>query len=308
MSKKAILYSALVFAMFLWGLTFVLFKVAYESYQPLTIIFLRLVISVLFLFIFALLLNKLQPVKRKDYKYIIILSLFEPFLYFLGESFGLTYVSPTMGAVIISTIPLIVPIAAYFMYREKLSVLNWIGLTISFSGVLTVILSSDSNVNIRLKGALLMFLAVFSAVGYSLTVKKLAHRYNGFTITAYQNSLGILWFLPLFLIFDLNSFIHTIPSRSSLYALLYLAIFGSSITFVIFTAAVKEIGTSKANIFTNLIPVFAALFSYIILKEPMPGLKILGITLVLAGLLMSQIKSVKITKQNVPASNYQYPA
>ena len=152
------------------------------------------------------------------------------------------------------------------------------------------------------------FLAVFSAVGYGLTLKKLAHNYNGFTITAYQNAVGIICFIPFFLIMDLNKFIQTIPSFISVLSIFYLGIFGSSLAFVIFTMGVREIGTSRANIFTNLIPVFTAVFSFFLLGESMPSLKILGIVTVLTGLLLSQIKSIKFKKQKLPAANYQYPA
>ena len=294
--------------MLFWALTFVVFKIALESYKPITIILLRLIISVIFLFIIAKVLRKLQPLKKKDYKYIIIMALFEPFLYFLGESFGLTYVSSTMGAVIISTIPLIMPIGAYFLYRDKLSILNWLGLIVSFGGVLIVVLSGAMEIMARLKGVLLMFLATFSAVGYGLTVKKLAHNYNGFTITCYQNIVGIICFIPLFLFLDLKTFLHTIPSQSSVFSIIYLGIFGSSLAFVLFTMAVRDIGPSKANVFANLIPVFTAVFSFFLLREPMPALKILGIVVVLTGLLLSQVKSVKLKKQKLPAANYQFPA
>ena len=49
-----------------------------------------------------------------------MLALFEPFLYFLGESFGLTYVSATVGSVLISTIPVFATIGAWLIFREKL--------------------------------------------------------------------------------------------------------------------------------------------------------------------------------------------
>ena len=48
-----------------------------------------------------------------------------------------------------------------------------------------------------------MFVAVFSAVGYTMLVKKLADDYNPITITAYQSFYGLLMFLPLFLIFEM---------------------------------------------------------------------------------------------------------
>lgn len=307
-SKSSLIYISLILAMLLWGYTFVAFKFALDSFRPITIIFLRLIISVIFLFLIAKFSGKLQRIRKADYKYIFILAFFEPFLYFLGESFGLTYVSSTMGSVIIAMIPLIVPIAAWFMYREKLTLLNWVGLLISFAGVLAVVFSGEDELNARIKGVLLLFLAVLSAVGYSMTVKGLSHKYNGFTITAYQNALGIFLFLPLFLYFDRSSIPDINPSRISLISLLYLAIFGSSITFVLFTYAIREIGASRANIFSNLIPVFTAVFSFLLLREPMPGLKVAGIFVVLTGVFLSQVKSIKFRKFKDPPVNYQFPA
>lgn len=306
--KLSLVYLSLILAMLLWGYTFVAFKFALESFGPISIIFLRLIISVVFLFGISLIMGKLQPIRKSDYKFFVLLAFFEPFLYFLGESFGLTYVSSTMGSVIIAIIPLIVPIAAYFIYRERLTILNWIGLVVSFIGVIAVVFASDVEIVARLKGVLLLFLAVLSAVGYSLTVKGLSHKYNGFTITAYQNALGLIMFLPLFLWFDAGSILSLSPTTTAWTSLLYLGIFGSSLTFVLFTFSIREIGASRANIFTNLIPVFTAILSYFLLKEAMPGLKVAGIFIVLIGVFLSQVQSIKLRKQKIPPVNYQFPA
>jgi drug/metabolite transporter (DMT)-like permease len=306
--KLSLVYISLILAMLFWGYTFVAFKFALESFKPISIIFLRLIISVIFLFILAFSLSKLQKIRRADYKYFIILALFEPLFYFMGESFGLTYVSSTLGSVIIALIPLIVPIAAYIIYREKLTGLNWIGLLVSFAGVIAVLFSSEGEITARIKGVLLLFLAVLSAVGYSLTVKGLSHKYNGYTITAYQNALGIVLFLPFFLWFDAGTILSVHPSYNAWISLLYLAIFGSSLTFVLFTFAIREIGASRANIFSNLIPVFTAIFSYFLLKEAMPGLKVAGIFIVLIGVFLSQVKSITFKKTKAPPVNYQFPA
>jgi drug/metabolite transporter (DMT)-like permease len=307
-SKLGLVYISLILSMLFWGYTFVAFKFALESFKPISIIFFRLIISVVFLYILARVMGKLQKIKKADYGYFVLLAFLEPFLYFLGESFGLTYVSPTMGAVIIAIIPLIVPIAAYLMYRERLTVLNWVGLIVSFVGVIAVVFSSEAEIIPRLKGVLLLFLAVLSAVGYSMTVKGLSHKYNGFTITAYQNGLGIILFLPLFLWFDAGTILSVRPSPMAWTSLLYLAIFGSSLTFVLFTFAIREIGVSRSNIFSNLIPVFTAVFSFFLMNEEMPGLKVAGIFIVLIGVFLSQIQSITFKKQKTPPVNYQFPA
>ena len=77
-----------------------------------------------------------------DRKYFFLLALFEPFLYFLGESFGLTYVSSTVGSVIISTIPVFAVIFAWVFYRERLKLINYVGVIVSFLGVLIFITNS----------------------------------------------------------------------------------------------------------------------------------------------------------------------
>ena len=201
--NKIGLYLSLVLAMLFWGLTFVFYKFAYESFRPVTVIFFRLIISVFFLYISARLLKKLQNVNRKDLLYLLLLSFFEPFLYFLGEGYGLTYISSTLASVIVATIPLFVPIAAYIFYRERLNFMNKAGLFISFAGVVAVVFASDVDLSATLKGVLLMFLAVGSAIGYTIILKKMSLKYNGFTITIWQNLFGIFLFTPLFFLFEL---------------------------------------------------------------------------------------------------------
>jgi drug/metabolite transporter (DMT)-like permease len=260
------------------------------------VVVLRLCISVVFLLIFAFSLKKMEKIRPGDLKFFILIAVFEPFLYFMGESFGLTYVSSTMASVIIATIPLFVPVAAYLIYRERLNLFNKIGLLISFGGVILVVLSSEAEFSATLKGVLLMFLAVLSAVGYTLNAKRLSKNYNGFTITSYQNIFGLILFLPFFFIWDFSGFLVEKPSTEAILSVLYLGIFGSSVTFVLFTQGVRELGASRANFFTNLIPVFTAVASYIFFRESMTILKISGILLVLFGLVMTQVKTLRRKK------------
>jgi len=292
-SKLGRVYISLLLAMFFWSCTFVVFKFANESFAPISIIFFRLTVAIVFLFSFAKLMKRLQPVAREDFKWMFLLGFFEPFLYFLGESFGLTLVSSTIASVIISTIPLFVPIAAYLFYREKVSLLNFLGLMLSFLGVVMVVFNTGEESGASPKGIMLMLFAVFAAVGYTMIVKRLAGKYNPITITAWQSMIGMLLFLPLFLIFDLPGLHLKQASIESVLSLVFLGVFGSSLAFILFTIGIREIGATKSNIFTNLIPVFVAILSFFLLGEAMPLLKIAGIVLVLGGLFMSQEEAFK---------------
>lgn len=294
--SKAGIYFSVILAMVFWGFTFVAFKYANVSFRPISIVFLRLFVSLFFLFAFAFLFKRLGRIRRQDQKWFLLLALFEPFFYFLGEAYGLTMVTATVGAVIISTIPLLVPFASYLLFREKLTVLNRIGLVISFGGVLMVILTRNQGISAEPKGVLLMFVAVISAVGYTMVVKKLADDYNPITITAYQSLYGLLMFLPLFLIFELPHLHLAEATPSSVWSVIYLGVVGSGICFILLTIGIRELGAARANVFGNLIPVVTAVLSFFLLKEAMPILKILGIFVVIAGLLMSQVSGLKARK------------
>jgi drug/metabolite transporter (DMT)-like permease len=292
--SKSGVYLAVIMAMIFWGFSFVAFKLAIPSFRPITIVFFRLVVSIFFLFGFAFFFKRLNKITRKDQKWFLLLALVEPFFYFLGEAYGLTLVTATVGAVIISTIPLIVPFAAYYLFKEKLTPMNYLGLAISFGGVLVVVLTRSGGLAADWKGVLLMFVAVLSAVAYTMVVKVLAEDYTPITITAYQSFYGLLMFVPLFLIFEVKHLDFSLVTGESLMAVGYLGVFGSGICFILITIGIRELGAARANIFGNLIPVVTAVVSFFLLKESMPFMKILGILIVILGLLLSQISSLRI--------------
>lgn len=292
--SKTGVYFAVILAFVFWGFTFVAFKFANQSFRPISIVFFRLAVSIFFLFGFAIAFKRLNRIKRKDQKWFLLLALVEPFFYFLGESYGLTLVTATVGAVIISTIPLIVPFAAYYLFREKLTPMNYLGLIISFGGVLLVLLTRNEGLTADWKGVLLMFVAVFSAVAYTMVVKVLADDYTPITITAYQSFYGLLMFVPLFLIFEVPKLDFSGVTTNSLLAVSYLGVFGSGICFILITIGIRELGAARANIFGNLIPVVTAIVSFFLLKEAMPLMKILGILVVILGLFLSQISSLRV--------------
>ena len=98
--NKIIVYIFVVLPMLFWSLTFVWYKIILEYIGPISVIFFILVFAAGFLIIVTkFFFKKKEKLVYKDYKYIFILTLFEPFLYFLGESYGMQHVSPTIAAV-----------------------------------------------------------------------------------------------------------------------------------------------------------------------------------------------------------------
>jgi len=290
------MYVLLVAAMLFWGFSFVWYKMAYQHFLPLTVVFFRLSLSSAFLFLLAATMKKLQHISRKDLPLLFLVALFEPFLYFIGESFGMQRVSSTLASIIIATIPLFTPVAAYYFFKERISVLNIIGIIVSLAGVLIVVKANTSHGSSSLLGVLLIFLAVFSAVGYSLLVKQLTERFNPFTIVAWQNGVGAILFFPLFWFFEFPRLEIDAITWKKMLPVVYLSFFASVLAFIFFVNAVATIGASKANIFTNAIPVFTALFSWLLLGEQLSAVKLTGMFIVIAGIVLSQISRSRISR------------
>jgi len=282
-------YTALVLSMIFWSFSFVWFKIANKSYDPITIVFIRLCIATVFLSTFLWITHGFRGVKKTDRKYFLLLALFEPFLYFLGESFGLTYVSSTVGSVIISTIPVFAVVFAWIFYRERLKLINYAGVVVSFIGVIIFITSGSGSIAMSIKGLSLLFLAVASAVGYNMVLVRLASAYNPVSIVNIQNAIGVVLFLPLFLIFDLKKVIATGIVAESFTTIVLLAIFASSGAFVLFAYSVRHLGISRANIFSNLIPVFTAILAFLIVGDKLTLRNAAGMAVVIAGLFLSQV-------------------
>jgi drug/metabolite transporter (DMT)-like permease len=281
-------YGALMISMVFWSFSFIWFKIANETFRPVTIVFLRLVIAIIILTIYLALTNKFVRIKRKDWRLFIILSVFEPFFYFLGESHGLTYVTSTTGSVIISTIPVIATLAAWLFFREKLKLINYAGIILSFIGILVFIFKRDGTLSFNITGLALLGLAVFSAVGYNLILSRLVGSYSPVYIVTVQNMIGAILFLPVFLIFEVKELTDAVFSLKSMVPIFELSVFASCGAFILFAYSMKHVGISKANVFTNCIPVFTAIFSVFIMDEKLSIQNITGMVIVITGLFLSQ--------------------
>lgn len=292
--------------MIIWGLSFIWSSQTYKSLNPTATIFLRLVIATVFFsaILFSFRLN--EKIRREHLKLFAIAALFEPFLYFIFEGYGLIYTSPIISSAIIAMIPLVTPVAAAIFLKERLSAMNIVGLIVSFTGVIVMLLNKDMEFSASPLGIMFLFLTVLVAVGYSIALIKLTQLYKPMTVTWMQNIIGMIYFIPL--VFIMEKFM---PSdfgnvRAYIVPLVCLGIFCSAIAYALWAYAYSKLGASKANVYTNLIPVFTAIFSYIILIFNRDNMdisdieayelnvqKIAGIALVVGGLFLSQKKSRK---------------
>ena len=102
-------------------------------------------------------------------------------------------------------------------------------------------------------------------MGYSAVIKTLTSRYNVFTITTYQNTIGALFFLPLFVFFEGDHFMIAPISGRAIMLVLLMSVFASTLAFLLFSYSIRGLGINKATVFNNAIPVITTILAIIIL-------------------------------------------
>ncbi len=291
--KPVFFYLLIIVGMFFWGMSFIWVKIMYKYYGPFTVITLRMALSVLLMFFIDLIFRQNEKIALKDIKYFALVAFFEPFMYFVFEGFGIKLVSSTVAAVIVGTIPLFSPVFAFLLYKEKLSIYGFIGMIISFAGVCIMVLDRNMNFIYSKAGIALMFGAVFSTVFYVLVIKKIGVRYKPLTIIKYQNLIGLIYFIPFFAVIELKQSLTVAFNFEMITTLLLLAVFPSTLSFIAFNISINRIGIGKSNLFTNLIPVFSAVFSFLLLGEQFDLKKIISIIIIISGVSLAQINFKK---------------
>ncbi|HBS86113.1 MAG: hypothetical protein A2W91_07860 [Bacteroidetes bacterium GWF2_38_335] len=287
-NKIWLIYLVTSLAMLIWGLSYIWVDVALDYYSAATIASVRVFIATAFMISLALITGKLEKVRKKDLKLFMMFGFFDPFCYFLCESYGIDNATPTSAAVIIATIPLLTPVSAFLILKEKLSIINILGIIVSFSGVILVVVTQNFNLAIEPAGLFLLTGAVICAIFYNFFLRNLAGKYNLYTVISVQNIFACIYFLPVFLI-------HGIPDMSAVklnteiaVTMIALSILASALAFIFYANGIKFLGITKANVFANMIPVFAAVFSYLLLDEILELHQFIGIAVVIAGVFLSQ--------------------
>lgn len=288
--RPVTIYAAIIFAMIFWSLSYVWTNIAIRSFSVFTLLESRLLVASVLMLIFGKITGKLAMPRREDFKWFLLLALFEPFLYFIGETYGLTRISPTVASVMIATIPLFAPFTAWFVLREKITATNIAGAIVSFGGIVFIVTSGNGQSGATDPvGVALICFAIVSAIFYSIILKKLSAHYNGISLITYQNIIGFFYFLPFFLFVDAPHLHAVVWRTDAIVSMLLLALFASFIAFVLFAESVRRIGVARSNVFCNLLPVLTAVFSALILHEILADKQIIGMLVVVAGLFVSQI-------------------
>ena len=307
-------YIAIVAAMLIWAGAGIAVKEALVVFSPLTLIVMRFTLAVLLMLSFGLLFRHnsivgLQRVERKDIPLFLLGGLFQPFLYFIFETYTYqSFSSPTVAEALLSTQPVMAPLFAWVLLRERVTRNNILGIVLSTLGVMMLLMMGggplamgDGSIG---KGVLLAVLTVSMSVSYSVVLRRIPTQYSPLSIVFYVQSFALVLFWVMWGISGIgdgisgtgdgllgDSAMRLLGEEQWVRSLLsvgYLAVLASVTAFILFCYTVRKIGVTRANVFNNVRPVFTAILMWMMFGEILPIWKIIGIIIIIIGLFISQ--------------------
>ena len=288
----------------IWGSAFFAIKIGLDTFSPISVASLRLIIASLFLLFFFYIQKKKITFSKDVFLLLLIVGIIGNFVPFYLISWAEQFIPSSTAGMLMAIGPIITLILAHFLTKkDKFTFNKLFSIIIGLIGVFFIF---DINLfeNFLFNNFLDLFaksLVVLAAFGYMLSniiaYEKL-QKIDSFTITTFATTFGALFSLPFF-IYDLSTSSFNFNSNS-LYAIIYLGIFPTAIAFQFRYYITKTSGPVFLSYVAYLIPAFAVIWGYILLSEKIGMYSIIGILLILFAVFLGQSNLVdKISKKNV---------
>jgi len=283
-------YILLILTTLFWSGNFVLSKAMHGDIPPLALSYWRWLVALLILSFFGLrhLLSQKQLILQ-HYRYLILQGLlgvtgFNTLVYLAMQT------TTAINAVLVnSCIPVIIVIASWLLYQEKLSVRQCCGVCISLSGVLLIISQGNPQILLQLqfnRGDVLVFLAAVCWALYSANLKRFP---RGLHPLAYQTAIvipGLVALTPLYILEIAGGKTFAITA-ATVGTIFYVAIFASVLAFIFWNRAVSILGANRAGPFIHLMPVFSTILAVIFLNETLTANHLRAVLLIFGGILLT---------------------
>ncbi|WP_027858938.1 DMT family transporter [Marinobacterium jannaschii] len=274
-------------AMLLWSSSFIALKLAFQYYDPMFVVFGRMAVASL-CFMFVIRRIAKFEYRAGDWKYLALMVVSEPCLYFIFEAMALQNTTAMEAGMITSLLPLLVAVGAFFLLKERLHGRAWLGFLIAVCGAIWLSVSGEQSESAPnpLLGNFLEFCAMICATGYTLCLKHLSQRYSSWFLTALQAFAGSVFFLPL--VYAWDGGMPTTFEMPAVLAILYLGTLINIGAYGMYNLGVSKISASQASAFVNLIPVFTLILAYVVLRETLNAEQMMAAGLVIGGVILSQ--------------------
>lgn len=271
-------------ACLLWATAFAGIKIGLQYSKPLSFAGIRFMLSGFMLLPFAGSMKTYFDTIVKNWRLVLLLSFVQTFLVYALFYTGITLVDGALAAIIIGSAPLISAIAAHYMMDgDKMSVKKTMSLLLGLSGIIIIAISRKPWVKTGFKelvGILILLVSTSSGSVGNVLVAKNREVVRPMVFSSVQLLIG--GFGLLLISFPIEGIPKIIYVKEYYYALGWLAFLSAGAFALWFNLLKKpEIKVSELNLWKFIIPVFGAIFSWVLLPNEHPELfSILGMILV----------------------------
>lgn len=267
----------------IWGSGFVASAVSLEHFTPYQILAIRFLIGIILLSL--VFFKKLKNIKKST---IIKGSIIGVFLYlaFALQTVGLVYTTPSKNAFLTAVNVVIVPFITFFIFKRKMDKFELFGALLAIIGIGVLSLKLSGGVNFG------DFLTLLCAVAFAFHIfytAQFVKNEDPVLLTVVQMAAATVLGFIVVLFKGETNFVSNFEGVS---AVLYLGVFSTTIAFLLQTVAQKYTTETKAAIILSTEAFWGMVFSIIILSEVLTAKMVIGATLILAAIIISETKLV----------------
>ncbi|MDA8229283.1 MAG: EamA family transporter [Desulfitobacterium hafniense] len=276
----------------LWGFSFLFTKGALDYTFPLQLLGFRFAIGDITMAILIVAGVIKVKLRGRNWLPLVFLSLFQPGLYFLGETWGVKWTSASEAGMIIALVPVAVATMARIFLKERLHYLQVISIISSVAGVFVIVIAQSAQGQIQvgqhINGIFALLLAVIAAGAYSILSKKSSELFSPVEITYVMMWCGTILFNLLglgqsILQGNLTSYFGPLFNREILTAVLYLGVLSSVLGFFLFNYAISRLKVSQTASITNLITVVSVFAGVAFNGDAFSLVHLAGVALIIFG-------------------------
>jgi drug/metabolite transporter (DMT)-like permease len=219
------------------------------------------------------------------------ISIFNSVVYY-----SLNFTQVLNGALMISTIPVLIIFISFIFKVEKINLNQVLGLIFSISGVFIIITHLEFPRLIHLdlnKGDLWLLIAMLSWAIYSTMLKTHKTGLKYLTFISVTVTFGLIFLFPQFLI-ELHNHETIKINFASILIISYVVLFAGLGAYIFWNEAVLIVGPSKAGIFLHLMPVFSSFMAIFLLNEKLMNFHIFGALAIILGIYLSSKKAIHL--------------
>lgn len=274
------IYIYLVLGVLFWSGNFILGRFIKDDISPIELAFYRwLFVLILLSPVIVSSFNKIKNAIKLHFIPLFVLSILGIAGFNLILYIALSYTTATNALIINSSIPIIVLILSFILFKQKTSIMQNIAIALSTFGVLYLVLQGDIgsiiNLNVNSGDILVLSSAIIWAF-YVVMLRFKPKELNGIEFLATMVLFGVLILLPIYLYFhiDINRDIYLLKNYYYIFG--YMSVFASILSFYFWNKGIEVIGANKTGQFIHLMPLFGVILAYIFIDEILSLYHIIG--------------------------------